>query len=300
LAGTASRPPFQAASAYPGLAERVDMRRTQVNEAHRLDPQLARPHAATAALADRVAIVTGASSGIGYATAKLFAREGARVVVAARRQAALDTLVEEITAAGGHAVALAGDVKDEPFAEALVVEAVRRFGGLDVAFNNAGTLGEMGSTPDLSLEGWRETIETNLTSAFLAAKYQIPAMLDRGRGSLIFTSSFVGYTVGMPGTSAYAASKAGLIGLTKTLAAEFGPRGIRVNALLPGGTDTPAYRQMADTPEAERFIAGLHALKRVATPDELARSALYLASDASTFTTGAALLVDGGVSINRT
>lgn len=252
------------------------------------------------ALAGKVAIVTGASSGIGSATSKLFAREGAKIVVTARRQVELDALVAEIAAAGGHAVALAGDVKDEAFAKILVETAVARFGGLDVAFNNAGALGATGATPEVSLAGWQDTIETNLTSAFLGAKYQIPAMLDRGGGSLIFTSTFVGYTVGMPGLAAYAASKAGLIGLTQSLAAELGPKGIRANAILPGAVDTPAYRAMNDTAEARSFVAGLHALKRVATPDELARSALYLASDASTFTTGSALLVDGGVSINRT
>jgi NAD(P)-dependent dehydrogenase (short-subunit alcohol dehydrogenase family) len=110
----------------------------------------------------------------------------------------------------------------------------------------------------------------------------------------------VGMTAGMPGTAAYAASKAGLVGLTKVLAAELGPNGIRVNAILPGGTDTPMAREMINTPEALAFVQGLHALKRIATPDEIARSVLYLASDASSFTTGTALLVDGGVSINRT
>lgn len=252
------------------------------------------------ALSNKVAIVTGASSGIGYATAKLFAREGAKIVVAARRQPELDALVEEITQAGGHAVALVGDVKDEAFAQALVELAKARFGGLDVAFNNAGTIGEMGATPDVSLSKWEDTIRTNLTSAFLGAKYQIPAMLDRSGGSLIFTSTFVGYTVGFPGTAAYAASKAGLIGLTQTLASEFGAKGIRVNALLPGGTDTPMGRAFASTPEALAFVQGLHALKRMALPDEIAKSALYLASDASSFTTGSALLADGGASINRT
>jgi NAD(P)-dependent dehydrogenase (short-subunit alcohol dehydrogenase family) len=252
------------------------------------------------ALTNKVAIVTGASSGIGAATARLFAREGASVVVAARRQAELDALVAAIAAAGGRAAALAGDVGDEAFAKALVEAALRRFGGLDIAFNNAGVLGEMGATPDVTLAGWRETIETNLTSAFLGAKHQIPAMLARGGGSLIFTSSFVGYTAGMPGLAAYAASKAGQIGLVQALAAEFGPKGIRANAILPGATDTPAYRAMNNTAEAQSFVAGLHALKRVATPEEIARTVLYLASDASTFTTGTALLVDGGVSINRT
>ena len=251
------------------------------------------------ALAGKVAIVTGASSGIGRATARLFAREGAKVVVAARRQPELDALVEEITASGRHAVALAGDVVDGSFAQALVDLAVHRFGGLDVAFNNAGTNGEKGATPDVSIDGWRSTIETNLTSAFLGAKAQLPALLERS-GSLIFTSTFVGYTVGFPGMAAYAASKAGLIGLTQSLAAEVGPRGVRVNAILPGGTDTPMYRDVNDTAEARASVEGLHALKRVATPDEVARSVLYLASDASSFTTGAALLVDGGISINRT
>lgn len=252
------------------------------------------------ALSNKVAIITGASSGIGYATAKLFAREGANVVAAARRQPELDSLVEEITHAGGHAVALVGDVKDEDFAKALVELAIGRFDGLDVAFNNAGTTGEMGATPAVSLAEWENTIRTNLTSAFLGAKYQLPAMLDRNGGSLIFTSTFVGHTVGLPGMAAYAASKAGLIGLTQALASEFGPKGIRVNALLPGGTDTPMGRTFANTPDALAFVHGLHALKRMAQPEEIAQSALYLASDASSFTTGSALLADGGVSINRT
>jgi NAD(P)-dependent dehydrogenase (short-subunit alcohol dehydrogenase family) len=252
------------------------------------------------ALADKVAIVTGASSGIGLATARLFAREGASVVAAARRKKELEALVTEIRSSGGQAVAVAGDIRDEAFAKKLVESAVHEFGGLDVAFNNAGILGEMGPTPEISLAGWSNTLETNLTGAFLGAKHQIPAMLERGGGSLIFTSTFVGYTVGMPGTVAYAASKSGLIGLTQALAAEFGPRGLRVNAILPGGTDTPAAQAMIGTPEGRAFVEGLHALKRIATPDEIALSVLYLASDASTFTTGTALLVDGGVSINRT
>ena len=251
-------------------------------------------------LSGKTAIVTGASAGIGRATATLFAREGAQVVVAARRAAELDALVEDIVASGGDAAALAGDVRDEAFAKALVELAVRRYGGLDIAFNNAGTLGEQGATPEVTLPGWNETLETNLTGAFLGAKHQIPAMLERGAGSVIFTSTFVGHTVGLPGAAAYAASKAGLIGLTQALAAEFGPRGIRVNALLPGGTDTAMARAMNDTPEAWAFVENLHALKRTAKPEELARSALYLASDWSSFTTGTAMLVDGGVSINRT
>lgn len=251
-------------------------------------------------LKNKIAIVTGASSGIGRATAKLFANEGAAVVVASRRQPELDALVAEITKSGGRVIALAGDIQDEAYAKALVDLASKAFGGLDIAFNNAGMSGPMGPAPDILLSAWNETISTNLTAAYLGAKYQLPAMLKRGSGSLIFTSTFVGYTVGMPGVAAYAASKAGLIGLTQSLAAEFGPKNIRVNALLPGGTDTPMAGAWMSTPEARSFVEGLHALKRIARPEEIAQSALYLASDASSFTTGSALLVDGGVSINRT
>lgn len=195
---------------------------------------------------------------------------------------------------------LVGDVSDEPFSEALVELAEKRFGGLDIGFNNAGTMGEMAPTETVSAEGWRRTVETNLTGAFLGAKHQIPAMKRRGSGSIVFTSTFVGHTVGFPGTAAYAASKAGLVGLTQALAAELGPLGIRVNALLPGGTDTAMAHQMNSTPEQLRWVAELHALKRIARPEELAQSALFLASGASSFMTGAAMLVDGGVSINRT
>lgn len=250
------------------------------------------------ALTNKVAIVTGASSGIGRATALLFAAEGAKIIAAARRQAELDALVAEIAEGGGEAVALAGDVTDEAYAKALVELAQGRFGGLDIAFNNAGAVGAMGPVSEMSRQAWKDVLDTNLTSAFLAAKHQIPALLARGSGSLIFTSSFVGVTAGMPGMAAYAAAKAGLVGLTQVLAAEYGREGIRVNALLPGGTDTPAAT--FKTADERAFVEGLHALKRIAQPEEIARSALYLASDASSFTTGTALFADGGVSINRT
>ncbi|PSH61376.1 MULTISPECIES: SDR family oxidoreductase [Phyllobacterium] len=251
-------------------------------------------------LKEKTAIVTGASSGIGYETARLFASEGANVIVGARRQSELEKLVTLIESDGGKAAALAGDVRDEAYAKSLVELAESRFGGLDIAFNNAGANGEMGPTSGVSIEGWREALDVNLTGAFLGAKYQIPAMQRRGGGSLIFTSTFVGHTVGMPGTAAYAASKAGVIGLMKTLAAELGPQGIRVNAILPGGTATAMAEAWVDTPEKLAFVEGLHALKRRAAPEEIARSVLYLASDAASFTTGSAMLVDGGVSINRT
>ena len=251
-------------------------------------------------LKGKVAIVTGASAGIGRATAKLFARTGAKVVVAARRKAKLDSLVREIADDGGDALALAGDVSEEAFARELVERAEQSYGHLDVAFNNAGILGEKGPTTGVSLEGWNETLKVNLTSAFLAAKHQIPAMVKQGKGSIIFTSTFVGYTVGFPGVVAYAASKSGLIGLTQTLAAEYGPQNIRVNALLPGAVETAMYEEANESPEQKAYLTNLHALKRIASPDEVAQAALYLASDASSFQTGTAMLVDGGLSVTRT
>lgn len=251
-------------------------------------------------LSGKVAIITGASAGIGRATAKLFAAEGAKLVVGARRQSELDTLLAEIRAEGGEAVALAGDVRSEEYAKALVALAVERFGRLDVAFNNAGIMGEGGPSTGVSEAGWNEAIAINLTGSFLGAKHQIAQMLKNGGGSVIFTSTFVGHTFAFPGTAAYAASKAGLIGLTQALAAEYGPHGVRVNSILPGAVDTAMYRTKNDTPEAQSFVTNLHALKRVASPEELARSVLYLASDDSSFVTGTASLVDGGVSITRT
>jgi NAD(P)-dependent dehydrogenase (short-subunit alcohol dehydrogenase family) len=249
-------------------------------------------------LQDKVAIVAGASSGIGRAAALLFAAEGAAVVAGARRSAELSMLIEEIEKSGGRACALAGDVSEESYAQNLATLAVERFGGLDIAFNNAGFMG-LGDATVLPTETWRRTLDVNLTAAFFAAKHQVPRMLERGGGSLIFTSSFVGHTAAFPGMAAYAASKAGLVGLTQALAAEYGPRGIRVNALLPGATDTEMAREFASTPEIRAYIANLYALKRMAEPVEVARAALFLASEQASFVTGSAMLVDGGVSINR-
>jgi NAD(P)-dependent dehydrogenase (short-subunit alcohol dehydrogenase family) len=253
-----------------------------------------------ARLENKVALITGASAGIGRATAKLFAKEGAKLIIGARREEELAALASEIQRDGGEVAFVAGDVRSEDYARALVKTALDRFGKLDVAFNNAGILGEGGPSTSVSEAGWNEALAVNLTGAFLGAKHQIGAMLKNGSGSVIFTSTFVGYSFAFPAGAAYAASKSGLIGLTQALAAEFGPQGIRVNALLPGAVDTPMYRDKNDTPQAQSFVTNLHALKRVGTAEELARSVLYLASDDSSFVTGTATLVDGGISITRT
>lgn len=247
----------------------------------------------------KCALVTGASAGIGRAAALQLAAEGGALVLAARRGDKLEDLARQITDGGGRAVWLAGDVGDEGYAAALVDLARTSFGGLDLAFNNAGILGDMQPVTDLSLDTWEEVLRTNLTAAMLGAKHQIPAMLGREGCAIVMTSSFVGHTIGIPGMAAYAAAKAGMIGLTKVLAAEYGPQGLRVNALLPGGTDTDMARAFADTEEARTGVADLHALKRMATPEDIAQTALFLLSDEARFVTGAALLADGGVSITR-
>ena len=244
----------------------------------------------------KVAIITGASSGIGRSAARLFAQEGAAVVLGARTAGPLETICQSIQAAGGQAICLAGDIRDDIYAEALVTKAVETFGGLDIGFNNAATLGQGGLVCEMAPDDWRLVLSTNLDSAFHAARHQIPAIRARGGGSLIFTSSFVGHTIGLPGMGAYAASKAGLIGLTQVLAVEHGTDNIRVNALLPGGTRTG---MLSDEPGVEDYVASLHALKRVAEPEEIARAALFLASADSSFVTGSAMLVDGGNSITK-
>jgi NAD(P)-dependent dehydrogenase (short-subunit alcohol dehydrogenase family) len=250
-------------------------------------------------LQNKTALITGASSGIGRATALRFAKEGARLILGARRQQELDSLLSEIKGTGGQAFAIAGDVRSERYAEALVARSVSEFGGLDISFNNAGMLGEAGPSIGVSEAGWSEALAVNLTGSFLGAKHQINQMLRNGGGSVIFTSTFVGHSFAFPGVAAYAASKSGLIGLTQALAAEYGAHGIRVNAVLPGAVDTDMYREMNGDAESQAFITNLHALKRIATPDELANAILFFASDDSSFVTGSASLIDGGASITR-
>ncbi len=246
-------------------------------------------------LVDKTVIITGASSGIGSTTARLCAKEGAALVLGARRKALLDDLAHEID--NGRIVILQGDAKDERFAIELVELGKKQFGAVDAGFYNCGILGDLGPIPEMSEKNWRDVLDTNLTGAFFAAKHLLPAMRERKRGSIVFTSSFVGNTIGLPGMGAYAASKAGIVGLTKVLAAEHGAEGIRVNAILPGGTRT---EMAGNDPAFHEFVENLHALKRMAEPDEIAQAALFLLSDQASFVTGSAFFVDGGNSICKT
>ena len=250
-------------------------------------------------LDNKVIIVTGASSGIGAAAALLFAAEGANVVLGARREDALRQIEGQINLSGGHAVAIPGDVTDPGFAGRMVKIAEDRYGGLDGAFNNAGVLGSGAMVTDTPSEEWDQVLATNLTASFHAARAQIPALRRRGGGALVFTGSFIGHTATLPGMGPYAAAKAGLVGLVQSIAVETGADGIRANALLPGGTMTGMAMDAATNPETSAFIAGLHALKRIAEPKEIASAALFLLSDLASFVTGAAMLADGGNSIAK-
>ncbi len=243
-----------------------------------------------ALLDGKVALVTGASSGIGRAIALMFAEQGAALVLTARRSALLDAVAKEIRQSGGRAEFVTGDITQAETHEQLIEAANSRFGGLDIAINNAGIVGALKPLAEMSLEEWQATLDTNLEAAFLGARSQIPAMLHRGGGSIVFTSSFVGTSVGLPGMSAYGAAKAALMGLVKGITADYAAQGIRANALLPGGTDT----DIAGDQSTKDWAAGLHAMKRIAQPEEIASAALFLASPMSSFVTGSALFADGG------
>ncbi|QCP81765.1 SDR family oxidoreductase [Alcaligenes faecalis] len=243
-----------------------------------------------ALLDGKVALVTGASSGIGRAIALMFAEQGAALVLTARRGSLLEAVAKDIRQSGGRAEFVAGDITQAETHEQLIEAANSRFGGLDIAINNAGIVGALKPLAEMSLEEWQTTLDTNLEAAFLGARSQIPAMLHRGGGSIVFTSSFVGTSVGLPGMSAYGAAKAALMGLVKGITADYAAQGIRANALLPGGTDT----DIAGDQSTKDWAAGLHAMKRIAQPEEIASAALFLASSMSSFVTGSALFADGG------
>jgi NAD(P)-dependent dehydrogenase (short-subunit alcohol dehydrogenase family) len=245
-------------------------------------------------LTGKIALITGASRGIGAAAAHLFAREGASVVLAARSSEEMARIVDEIKANGGEAMAVQTDVADAVSIGALVKRTVDMYGKLDIAFNNAGIAGGNKPLVEISEDLFAQVIQVNLTGIFLALKYEIPAMLASGGGAIVNMSSTVGLIGTGAGIAPYIASKHGVVGLTKAAALEYARNNIRVNALAPGTTLTTVNERWIADPHIKQRITSAIPLGRVAEPAEVAEAALWLCSDAAAYLTGVTLPVDGG------
>jgi NAD(P)-dependent dehydrogenase (short-subunit alcohol dehydrogenase family) len=241
---------------------------------------------------DKVAVVTGAASGIGAAVARQLAREGARVVAADLDAAAVEALAGEIAAAGGEARAFAVDVAQATEVEAMVRFAVDGWGALHLAVNNAGIGGPAERTADYPLDGWSRVVAINLDGAFFGLKYQIPAIIAAGGGAIVNMASILG-SVGFATAPAYVAAKHGLVGLTKTAAMEYATEGVRINAVGPGFIDTPMLSKNLE-PETLDAIAAQHPVKRLGLSEEVAELTCFLLSERASFITGSYHLVDGG------
>jgi NAD(P)-dependent dehydrogenase (short-subunit alcohol dehydrogenase family) len=245
-------------------------------------------------LAGKVALVTGGGSGIGRASALALAAAGARVAVAGRRKDAGEETVELVRGSGGEAEYVQADVTVEDDVARLVETVAQRFGGLDVAFNNAGGEFRPGPLVQQALDDWRRTLDNNLTSTFLCMRHELRVMVQRGGGSIVNNASTLGVR-GMPGAAAYVAAKHGIVGLTRSAAVEYAQAGIRVNAVVPGSVATPMFdRGPGASPEAARMMTDRHPMGRIAQPEEVAAAVVFLASDAASFVTGSELAVDGG------
>jgi NAD(P)-dependent dehydrogenase (short-subunit alcohol dehydrogenase family) len=247
-------------------------------------------------LQDKVALITGGTSGIGEATAILFAKEGAKIAITGRNETRGNAVTEQITKNGGHAVFISSDVRKSSDCQLAVDEILRAFGHIDILFNNAGVF-YAHNTLDCSEEEWDEQIDINLKGTFLMSKAVLPHMIQRRSGVIINNSSGWGI-VGGDAAVAYCASKGGVVLLTKAMAIDHGRQGIRVNCICPGDVDTPMLPEDARMRgmKWEDYLAGCanRPLGRIGTADEIAKAALFLASDDSSFMTGAALVVDGG------
>lgn len=246
----------------------------------------------------KTALITGAASGIGRAAAQIFAAEGARIV-AVDRAPEVEATIDLVRQAGGQAEVLVGDVADQVLVEEAVATAINRFGGLDVTFANAGISGGLVPFFELTTELWTEVLRVNLIGVFLAVQTSARAMVDRGtRGSIICTASVAGLRSGAGGVP-YSASKAGVVSVVQTVANQLAGSGIRINAVCPGLTETGMTQPVFDMARArgtDHKLGQLNPLKRAATPDEIARVALFLASDESSYVNGQAIAVDGGLS----
>lgn len=244
---------------------------------------------------DKIVFITGGNSGIGAAAARAFAAEGARVAIAARREEEGHQVVEQIVSAGGQATFFATDVADAAQVQSTLSRVIETYGALHVAFNNAGGGRHFGLLADQSVEGWRDEIDVNLSGIFYAMKYELPALLASGGGTIINNASQLGLVGIAGGVAPYVAAKHGVVGLTRAAALEYAEQGVRVNVIAPAGVDTPLFRgTMGATDEGAEQIRGMHPIKRIAQPEEVAGLVLYLASDEATFFTGATIAMDGG------
>ena len=242
----------------------------------------------------KVALITGGGSGIGRATALLFAREGAKLMIADYNAEGGERTVKTIKEAGGIAAFHAADVSNPQDVDGLMHKVVETYGRLDCAFNNAGIEGHMAETPECTLENWNRVIAINLTGVFLCMKYEIPLMLRHGGGSIVNTASGAGL-VGLAGAPAYVAAKHGVAGLTKAAALEFAQKGIRVNAVCPGFIRTPMVERVLDKGLfSEDQIFASEPMHRMGKPEEIGEAVLWLCSEASSFVTGLPMPVDGG------
>jgi NAD(P)-dependent dehydrogenase (short-subunit alcohol dehydrogenase family) len=242
---------------------------------------------------DKIALITGGGSGIGRATALLFAKEGARVVVADYNAEGGERTMRMIKDADGEAVFHAANVSNPTDVETLVNKTVATYGRLDCAFNNAGIEGQFATTPEYTIENWNRVISINLSGVFFCLKYEIAQMLKQGGGSIVNTSSVAGL-VGGAGASAYVAAKHGVAGLTKTAALEFAKANIRVNAVCPGFIRTPMVERALDRGFDESRIVQSEPMNRMGKPEEIAAAVLWLCSDDASFVTGVPMPVDGG------
>jgi len=248
-------------------------------------------------LANKVALITGAGSGMGRTTAILFASEGAHVAVADISQQGVDETVKEIAANGGKAIGLHGDVSKTEDVQRMVAATAERLGPPTVLYNNAGIEGEAAYLSKMSEEAFDKVIAINLRGVFLGMKYTIPHMVKAGGGSIVNQASIAGL-IGIPGGAHYSAAKAGVIAMTRVAAVEYGRYNIRVNCICPGAIETPmAVRIRKGAPPKEHAIKRISVLERMGKPEEIARMALFLASDEGSFATGAPFVVDGGWTI---